>query len=314
MVRAYSATIIRVWIIGFSYMFLKKALLYSNPVNILTIRFTLAFILIMAVKSIWIREKKLTLADYKKLIPLGIFYPLGFFGLQVLGMQYCTSSEAGIIFSIIPVFTILIAHFFIKEKVNLMQKFMIFLSVMSICIMTYLSADNAVNFNAKGTVFILGAVISSSFYIVLTRKYAREYDFRDLTFFTTAMGFCVFFLLSILTGNLHNLFSDYGNMILHPEFMMIMLFLGIPATYITAYLNSFSLVRLDANIVAVINNLTPLVSTCVGIIFLKEHLYTFQIVGMVCAMGGTFGTIMFSNKGKKSRYECIAEDQSKVGL
>lgn len=298
MVRAYLATVIRVFIIGFSYMLLKKALIYSNPANTLTIRFTLAFLAILIIRGIGKGGKKLTVEDYKKLIPLGIFYPLGFFGLQVLGIQYCTSSEAGIVSSTIPVFTILIAHYVLKEKVNGLQRCMIFLSVISIAVMTYLSAGAVVNFNVKGTFYILGSVISSSFYIVLTRKYAKEYDFRDLTFFTTAMGFFIFSALSLVSGNIKVLFHDYATMIYHPDFMVVMLALGILATYITAYLNSFSLVVLDANIVAIINNLIPLVSIWVGAIFLEEHLHTFQIIGMICAMAGTVGAIVFADKGK----------------
>ncbi|MGI6645486.1 MAG: EamA family transporter [Limnochordia bacterium] len=50
------------------------------------------------------------------MLPLALLYPVLFFGLQTAGLVYATSVEGGIISATSPIFTLILATVFLKEK------------------------------------------------------------------------------------------------------------------------------------------------------------------------------------------------------
>lgn len=114
--QVYIGAFIYALIMGHSFLFTKIALESANPMDILAYRFTAAFIGIMIPRIFgWIKVKY-TRESIRRIIPIAILYPLLFFGFQTTGLQYTTSSEAGILSAAAPIFTMILASYFLDEK------------------------------------------------------------------------------------------------------------------------------------------------------------------------------------------------------
>lgn len=290
--KAYLATITQVFIIGFSFVAIKTVLRYTSPTDVLALRFMFATFTLMI--PIVLNKVHITLhaKDYLILLPLGVFYPILFFGFQVLGLSYATTTEAGILSSTVPIFTIILAAIILKERTTGLQKWMIFLSVSAMIYMTYMDSQHGVTFHIKGTIFLLLSVIASAFYIVLIRQFAKSYAFQDLTFFTIFFGFIFFSLLSVFSHIQHDDYLNIFNLLKHPDFFFSILYLGILSTYITSLLNNYSLSILDAAKVSVFTNIIPIITLLSGVIILDEHIYHYHIIGITLTMIGVIGANM----------------------
>ncbi len=130
---AYLGLFLMTTIIGLSFMFVKIALQYSSAVDLLAHRFSIA--LVSVIVLLLLRVIKIPKPNYKKiqgLLFLSVFYPVLFFLFQALGMQYSSASEAGIIFAMSPIVTLIVAQIFLKESTTILQKIGVILSVFGI--------------------------------------------------------------------------------------------------------------------------------------------------------------------------------------
>src|SRR5690625_3169829 len=114
--RAYGAGILVAIIIGLSFMFVKITLLFTSPLDALAHRFTIAFIafsMYMLIKKE--KEfKKLPRRDLLRIGLLAIFYPILFFGFQIFGLVFTSSSVAGIVQATLPIFTLVFSSVLLK--------------------------------------------------------------------------------------------------------------------------------------------------------------------------------------------------------
>jgi len=115
-------------------------------------------------------------------LPLPLFYPVLFFAFQTFGLEYVSSSEAGIIQASIPIFTMILASFFLKEYSNRLQKISLILSVSGVLYIFVIKGTNLQPTNFVGTMLILLLALASASYNILARKITKEYKVVDLTY------------------------------------------------------------------------------------------------------------------------------------
>ncbi|MBU5675303.1 DMT family transporter [Alkaliphilus sp. MSJ-5] len=287
---AYLSAIANAIIVGLSFIFMKIALIYTDPLNILAHRFTVSFITIsIPILLRWIKLN-IGLEDIKKILPLSIFYPALFFAFQSFGLSYISSSEAGIIHATIPIITLILATFVLKEKTTLLEKISVFLSVGGV---VYIFLMKGINFKSSsfiGIVLIFLSAISSSSYNVLARKIVQKYKFIDVTYVMIFIGFISFNLLSIVDrlykGDLKTYFSAFSSQ----DFLISILYLGILSSVVTSLLSNYALSIISAPKMSVFNNLSTLVTVVAGVLLLNETLYYYHIIGIVSILIGVLGT------------------------
>ncbi|MEH6979953.1 DMT family transporter, partial [Bacillus pseudomycoides] len=130
--KAYTAALVYAFIIGFSFMFVKLALTVTTPLDILAHRFTVAFLIATIPIIFGFVKLNISFKNILSLLPLAIFYPALFFAFQAFGLVYTSSSEAGIIQAVIPIFTMIFASYFLKEFTNAWQKISVLISVIGV--------------------------------------------------------------------------------------------------------------------------------------------------------------------------------------
>lgn len=298
---AYLGLTLMTTIIGFSFIFVKIALQYAPPIDLLAHRFTAAT---MGLLLFYIfNKKKMPDINKKNILPLlllSLFYPIMLFSMQTIGLRYTTASEAGIISASAPIITIILASIFLKEKNSISQIISVILSVGGIIYIIYKNGLNDISSNTlKGNLFILLSVLAMSIYFVLGRKVTQKTNAMDVTFFMTVTA-CIVFNIIAATSHINtNTLPLYFNAFQNSEFLWAVLYLGILSSFLTSFLTNNALTVIPASQASIFNNLSPIITVFAGVIFLNETLHTYHIVGGIMVVMGVIGVnILKSPKSK----------------
>lgn len=305
--KAYVAALLYAFIIGFSFVFVKLALLTAHPLDLLAHRFTVSFIAASAVIACRRSALKLSLKDIMLLIPLVLFNPILYFVLQTYGLMHISSSEAGIIQAMIPVMTMLLAAYWIKEVPSRWQKTGIGLSVMGVIYIFIMKGVDVQTASLTGGLLILLSSLAFAFYNVLGRKRSRQYHAMDITFLSMAGSFIVFNLLSVgrhaAEGTLATYFAPFSE----PWFLVSILYLGIMSSLVTSFLTNYALTYLEASKLSVFVNLATLITVFAGVMMLGEKLYFSHIIGGIAILTGV---LMVNVSRKRRKLEVTVGDKA----
>lgn len=212
-----------------------------------------------------------------------------FFTFQVFGLVYTTTSEAGIIQAAIPIFTMLLAAYFLKERTGGWQLAATLISVFGVMFIFMLKGLDMSTSSLIGSVLILLSSLSSAGYNVMARKLGQKWDVFTLTYVMTAAGFVLFNVLAlgehIRQGTTGHYFAPFAKL----PFLLAILYLGILSSLVTSYLSNYALSKLEASQMSVFANLATLISIVAGVMVLNEQMEWFHYVGGLCILLGVIG-------------------------
>lgn len=300
--KAYFAATMYALIIGLSFMFVKLTLTVATPLDTLAHRFSIAWIAATVILLFKRDSIKITKKDVLIIALLAIFYPTFFFAFQVFGLVYTTSSEAGIIQAIIPIFTLIFARILLKEKSTVAQKIAISLSVLGVMYIIFMNGVGDKNTNLLGSSLLLFSALSSSLYQVFSRKLTQIYSLFSITYIITLFGFIVFNGIALTNHLINGTVYQFIQPLKHLDFVLAILYLGILSSLGTSYLSNYSLSILPASQVSVFGNLATLITILAGIIFLHESFHYYHAIGTCLIVIGIIGANYFE-KQKTKVYE-----------
>ncbi len=292
---AYIGLSLMAIIIGFSFIFIKLALQHSSALDLLAHRFTTATAGLLIYYLFFRRKKPNIQANtIPTLLVLSLFYPIMLFGLQTVGLKYTTASEAGILSATAPIFTIILATIFLKEKYNLKQILCVILSVAGVIyIMFKNGSDIITKVSIKGNIFILLSVLAIAIYYVLGRKANKQFNSMDITFFMSFIAFLIFNAVAIVTHVKAGTLVPFFKLLINPAFLLPILYLGVLSTFLTSFLSNNALSIIPAAQVSIFNNFSPVLSVFGGILFLNERLHIWHIIGGLLVLAGIIGVNVF---------------------
>ena len=285
--KAYLAALSFSAIIGFSFLFTKIALSYTSPLTNLAHRYTIAALVIVVLHQTKLIKVSLS---RKAILPMSLFYPLFFFIFQSFALQYISSSEAGILQALVPIFTLLLASAFLKEKTSLLQKFFLFLSVAGV---VFIFLSKGANFGTEtasfGFLLMLGSVLANAINNILSKSTGGRYRAMDMTAVVIFVGFVTFNTLSLtshyLEGNILAYFAPLGQV----SYLLSIFYLGILASIVTGSLSIYAIVRLGASTVSVFGNLGTVLTILAGALILHEPIYSYHVIGATLIIAGILG-------------------------
>ncbi|WP_139990461.1 DMT family transporter [Paenibacillus paridis] len=297
---AYSAIVIYSIIVGLSFLFGKLALSVASPLDSLAHRFTISFAAAtIPVLFGWVKLK-LTLKDLLAVLPLAVFYPSMFFAFQAYGLQFTSSAEAGIIHATVPIFTMIAAAYFLKERTTKLQKLSTLLSVAGVIFIFAMKGSSIDLANVKGTLLILLSALSLAGYSVMARRLSSRMKVMTMTYVMTAIGFLAFNLMAVGSHLADGTLGHYFAPITHPVFLISILYLGVLSSLVSSLLSNYALSKLEASKVSVFNHLATLVSIIGGFIFLNEQLAYYHFVGAAVIIVGVLGANAAGRKGRRA--------------
>ncbi|NWK69718.1 DMT family transporter [Bacillus paramycoides] len=304
--KAYISALLYSFIIGFSFMFVKLALTITNPLDTLAHRFTVAFIAASIPVIFGFVKLNISFKNILALLPLAIFYPALFFAFQAFGLVYTSSSEAGIIQAAIPIFTMILASYFLKEYTNIWQKTSVLISVIGVIYIFIMNGIVAHKTSFIGVILILLSALSSACYNVLARKMTKKFKLMDLTYTMTALGFISFNSIAIVDHLNKDTITIYFKPFTNGTFLISILYLGLLSSLLTALLLNYSLSYIEAAKISVFSNLSTLITIIAGVVFLHEQIAYYHIIGTIMIIIGVIGTNFLGKKGILARKKNIS--------
>lgn len=297
--KAYLAAIGYSMIIGFSFLFIKFTLVTAHPLDTLAHRFNVSFIVASLILLCFKKTRfTLTLREIITILPLALLYPLIFFSFQVFGLQYSSSSEAGILQAMIPIFTMFLAVGILGERPHLYRKIGIGLSVVGVMLIFVLKGINIGSGSMLGGGLILISSFSSAGYNVMARKLVQNYKVFQLTYIMTCIGFIFFNVFAVGRHMIEGDMSLYFQPFMDWKFTLSILYLGILSSLVTSFLSNYALTQLEASQMSLFSHLATLITLFAGAVILGEQLSYYHIIGALFIITGLVcANLRVSDKG-----------------
>jgi len=275
----YIALLCTILVWGLSFIGTKIALTSFTPFVYIFLRFSLAavFFLFLLLRRGF---PKLNARDHKKLFIIAFFEPGLYFTFETIGLTYTTASKASIIISIVPIMVMLLARMILKERINAKSLLGILLSIIGIMVLVLCDPKFSWAFEGSfiGDIFILGAVISASFYMVFARDLGKRLSSVEITSFQTLYGTIFFTPLFILNAGT----IQWAQVSLIAVAAVV--FLAIFATILGFLFYNYALTQIPATRAAVFLNGIPVITAMSAWIILDERLTLLQGMGGILVL------------------------------
>ena len=280
-------------IFGLSYLFSKMALDITEPMILLSVRFSITFLVLNLL--VFCKIMKLDLKGKKILGPilLGILQPVLYFVFENYGLKYTTTSFTGIVSSISPIFTAVLGVIFLREKPTLKQWLCIILSIIGV-MMVSLGNSGGEN-TLAGCICLLTAYFLGGFYSILVRKLSKEFTSFELTYIMFTVGFVFFAIMAFVTygeSTIPMIAGAMGNW----KFILACLYLGIAASVGAYMLANYSLATLPVSRATIFNSFSTIVSVLSGVVIMGDPFTVVSGIAFLMIMGGVFGVNRFTKR------------------
>lgn len=284
-------------IFGFSFLFSKTALNYTSPITLLAVRFTFAFVvlnLLLLTKNFKISLKG---KPVWKLLIMGIVQPIIYFICETYGINLTSSAFAGLMLGLVPVAGLITGMIFLKEKGTAFQVFCAILSVIGVALTTI---GGTVKVSLAGTVLLLGAVISTAIFTVISRSVADTFTPFERTYVMMALS-CIFFVILSFVQSKENIASDLASL-MNVKFLLCAAYLAIASSVCAFIFINYSLNHISVGTVSIISNFCTVVSIPAGIFIMHDSFSLWQIAGVLIILASVFG-VSVPKKSKKIEQE-----------
>lgn len=235
---------------GYSWVLMKMGLEYSGPFTFAAWRCGIAgvaMIIFVSIKSIRLPELK-KLPDY---FMIGMFQTTVMFGLMLYGMKYVTAGKTSVLLYTMPIWTMFMVHFYLKEPLNKAR--WIGVAIGTIGIICILGRDTLVHQNREifiGELLIIGGAISWAISNIWVKKRMRGENIYMVSTLQLTIGAIGLALLAIPTEGLLNIEWN-------PHSIYILLFTGLIASAVDFTIWFYLLKNLDIKITTFSSMLVP---------------------------------------------------------
>ncbi len=295
-IAGHLLAILTVILWGTTFISTKVLLRSFTPIEILFIRFVLGFLVLLL-----IYPHRLRLTDKKQEL---LFAGAGLCGitlyylLENIALTYSLASNIGVIVSVAPFFTALLAHRFLDGE-KLQKRFFVgfVVAMAGILFITYHS-NTALHINPVGDLLALLAAAVWAIYSILTKKISA---FNYHTIQTTRRTF--FYGLLFMLPCLFIFDFKLGiQRFADPVNLFNMLFLGVGASAVCFATWNFAIRRLGAVKTSVYIYFAPVVTIVTSILVLHERITWLGGIGILLTLTGLLisqSQLFFRSKKQK---------------
>ncbi|OGH53302.1 MAG: hypothetical protein A3G15_04755 [Candidatus Levybacteria bacterium RIFCSPLOWO2_12_FULL_40_10] len=259
----------------------KWALQDIQPFTLAFLRFFIAAILILPFAYKHLAIKKEDIAEVFLIGFLGVVLNITFF---FFGLKYAPSINASIIGSAGPIFLILFAFLFLREKPKkrvIAGSIIGLMGVLVIMFKPLLSAEP--NLDLLGNAFFFIAMLGGLGHIIIGRQLLKKYEPLGLTFWSFFIG-TLFFLPFFINENLNQTFLSN---ITIPVIVGVS-FGAILCSTLAYFLFFWALKYMPASETGVFVYLDPIVTVLIALPLLGEAPDTFYYIGSLFVFFGIY--------------------------
>ncbi len=252
-------------VVGVALLFIKITLVYGDSFTVLAWRFNFAAVGAIVFIIFSKANRKNLIAFDRDAIITTITY-IGFMLLQTSGLFFATSIEASIMFAIVPIISKVISNFVLHEKGSIAQNILMVISVIALIYMILEQGTSEGGTKPIGLILLLASSFSVATCNVWMRKVREKRKPFQITFQIIIWGVILINIsCGIVTG-----FDGYFTPLMHWEFVLSSIYLGICSVLISSLLMGLSLSKLSAVEGTIFGNLSTVISIALGAIVLGE--------------------------------------------
>jgi len=263
-----------------TFLVAKFALLEIPVIDLATARFVLSALFLLVLTLTSKNMRRIERSDYKGLFLLGLLgIPINQ-GLFLWGLSYTSPTHAALLYSTLPIFVFLIAHYYLKEEFHWKKVFGIGLAFTGVL---YIMLEKGLKFETQylfGDFLILLAVLAWAAYTVMGKPYLSKYGPPFLTFAAITIGTAVFLPFGIIPTVQY----DWGSV--STKALLSLCYIAFLTSGIAYILWYYALSKMEASRVAVVNNFQPVVTALLSFAFFGERFSLgFVLAGIVVLIG-----------------------------
>ena len=283
--------VVTVW--GTTFVFTKLLLLGGlTPAQIFILRFIIAYILLLGYCLVrGIRWLSNTWQDELLMVALGVTGGSLYFLTENSAMNYTTTTNTSIIVSLCPLFaSAFIGLFYKSERLSRLQTFGSLMAALGV-IVVVMNGHFVLHLSPLGDALAFGACLCWAFYSLLMIPANKRYDALFITrkvFFYGLVSMTPY-LIIYPELNIHLL-------LIQPEMMWNLLFLGCVASMLCYLMWAWVLKRLGAVVATNYVYLNPVITIVFAWIILAEEITPWFIFGTLLIL---FGMYLVDTKRKK---------------
>ncbi|WP_414150751.1 DMT family transporter [Acetobacterium carbinolicum] len=283
-----------IFIWGITFVSTKILLDVFTPIEILVFRFAIGYIALTLVypQRMGIRSR----FEEVLLMGAGLCGVTLYFLLENIALTYTYASNVGVIISIAPFFTAILAHLFLAgEKLSLNFFIGFIAAIMGIFLISF-NGIMVLQLNPIGDLLAVLAAGVWAVYSVLTSKISG-FGYHPIQTTRRIFFYGILFMMPALPFfNFNWSFKPFAQ----PVYLINMLFLGLLASALCFVTWSLAVKRLGATKTAVYIYLVPVITVATSVIVLQERLTGMAVLGITLTLLGLFISEKQSAPGKST--------------
>lgn len=274
------AALLTIIIWGTTFISTKILLTDFQPVEILFFRFVMGFAVLTA-----LCPKRLKTADKKQeltFILAGLCGICLYYLLENIALTYTLASNVGVIISVSPFFTAILAHLFIKQEEKLRPRFFagFIVAMLGIFLISFNGQELALN--PLGDLLAVSAAAVWACYAILTKKIS---SFGYSVIVSTRRTFFYGILFMLPTLFIFDFKLDLARFA-DPVCLFNILYLGLGASALCFVTWNLAVKELGAIKTSAYIYMMPVITVITSIIILHEQVTPLAAVGMVLTLVG----------------------------
>jgi len=261
---------------GINFIASKYLLNIIHPIVWAHIRFSISFILLGLFACLFHLKKHppITLSFIAPLIPLSL---LSFHVGQTLflkGLELTTTTNAAIISTTIPIFTVIVVVFFKEEKFTFIKGLGFLTAFIGVLTLRKVENFSLSNNQLLGDIYVLMASLCYALFIAFGKKFLEKYNNLWVTVWLLGISSFTMLPFSYLYWTTKSIPPMDFNFILSAAYCIV------GATILTYFLNNYALSKLKSSQVAFFIYLQPVVVSIIAFFFMGETISVRTIVAI----------------------------------
>ncbi|AKG04894.1 EamA family transporter [Salimicrobium jeotgali] len=264
-----------------------KAINDLPPYTIAFLRLVVAFIVLLPIGLRSARQYKETFFKYKKPFLIMTLTGITFFNTFIYAsLQFTTSTNVSVLETIIPVVTVILSAYILKEKIYKIQWLGVFVSLLGA--MWVVMDGNifqlaAIEWNI-GDAIMIGAIATWAIYSIFVKQYMPLFPNYGALLVMSGLSVLVLLPVVILEWIIHGVPAfDAGN-------MAGILYLGVFPSFLAISMYNLAVDKVGASKSSIFLNLLPVFTMAGAAVWLGEDVTFTQVGGALTVIAGVIVT------------------------
>jgi drug/metabolite transporter (DMT)-like permease len=278
---AYVAALGMTAAFGLSFVATKYALRGFEPMLVAVLRFTLAGGLLWTIWRLRAGRERVTRHELARLAALGFVSLTLYFAFETNGIARTSASKAALIIATIPIFVAVLAAVVLGERAGPRRWAGIAVSFAGVAALVLLGGGEGGG-SLTGDLLVLAAALTAAVYNLMARSLLLTRSALYVTAFQNLFGALFMLPIAALEAILVGVREPTG------EAGLGVLYLAIFSSTLAYLLLNYAFRFLEASLVAVFVNLTPVVGVAAAYVLLGERFTAGQAAAALVVMAGVW--------------------------